>query len=338
MISFEILGAAGQDNALWVQVDSGQSVERLLFDCGGGCLSGTKFADVLALDQVFFSHLHMDHIAGFDDFFRATFDRTSKPNQIWGPSGTAAILQHRFQAYLWNLSDEMYGTWRVCDIHPDEVNTTRYELREAFAIPHEEPSRIRERVIWEGVSVTVEAVTMDHRTPSLAYILREKPRLNVDMTRLAELGLRPGPWLKSLKEADSSAGTETVEIGGQVYEAKYLRAKLMVETPGDAIAYLTDFLLDEAAMERLIPALQGCRSIVCESQYRHSDLELALKNFHMTSVLAATLARRAEVDELVLFHISERYVRTEWLEMLAEARQIFPNTRFPSHWGLETDV
>jgi ribonuclease Z len=31
-IPFRILGTAGRDNALLVQVDSGQAVERLLFD------------------------------------------------------------------------------------------------------------------------------------------------------------------------------------------------------------------------------------------------------------------------------------------------------------------
>ncbi|MES2737730.1 MAG: MBL fold metallo-hydrolase [Verrucomicrobiota bacterium] len=331
-ITFQVLGNAGGDNAMFVQVDSGQSVERLLFDCGESCLSSLPFAEILSLDQVFFSHLHMDHIAGFDSFFRATFNRTSKPNQLWGPPDTARILQHRFQGFLWNLQEEMTGSWRVCEIHPEEIQSARFELPEAFATRHEEVPRLRQQVIWEGIGVTVEAVTMEHRTPTLAYIIREKPRRNVDLTRLAALGLRPGPWMKILKEASGSPAT--VVIDGSTHSLEDLRKKLIVETPGDTIAYLTDFLLDETAIERLIPALQGCRVIVCEGQYRHSDLDLAKKNFHMTTVLSATLAQRAQVDELVLFHLSDRYGREEWLEMLAEARQVFPNTRFPSHWEL----
>ena len=38
-IDWKILGAPGADNALLVTVDSGQSYDRLLFDCGEGCLS-----------------------------------------------------------------------------------------------------------------------------------------------------------------------------------------------------------------------------------------------------------------------------------------------------------
>jgi ribonuclease Z len=55
----------------------------------------------------------------------------------------------------------------------------------------------------------------------------------------------------------------------------------------------------------------------------------------MTTVLAATLARRAQVGQLVLFHLSGRYMREDWIEMLREAREVFPETRLPSHWGLE---
>ncbi len=74
---------------------------------------------------------------------------------------------------------------------------------------------------------------------------------------------------------------------------------------------------------------------MCESDYRHADLELARRNFHMTSVLAATLAMKAEVGELVLFHVSRRYQREEWLDLLREARGVFPKTRFPKEWDLE---
>src|SRR5262249_13269985 len=138
--------------------------------------------------------------------------------------------------------------------------------------------------------------------------------------------------LKQLKEPASSP--DRVVIDGVPHATEELRKALVVETPGDAVAYLTDFLLDEAAMERLAEALRGCRTVVCEGQYRHADLELARKNFHMTTVLAATLAQRARVEELVLFHLSDRYRPAEWGEMLREARRVFPNTHYPPPWNL----
>jgi ribonuclease Z len=54
----------------------------------------------------------------------------------------------------------------------------------------------------------------------------------------------------------------------------------------------------------------------------------------MTTVRAATLAKRAAVEELTLFHLSDRYQRADWEAMLNDARKIFPMTNFPSAWGL----
>ena len=175
---------------------------------------------------------------------------------------------------------------------------------------------------------------MDHRTPTMAYLVREKPRRNIDTTRLASLGLKPGAWLKELKESTAPDFREVV-IDGVSHSVETLRRALFVETPGDSIAYLSDFLLDEATIDRLAEALRGCRVIVCEGQYRHADMALALKHHHMTTVLAATVARRAQAGELILFHLSDRYQKAEWLEMLREARELFPRTNFPAGWNLE---
>lgn len=329
-ITYHILGSPGRDNALLVLVDSGQGVERLLFDCGDGCLSALSVADIKAIDHLLFSHLHMDHVAGFDTFFRCNFGRDTRPNRIWGPPDTACVMQHRFRGFLWNLHEQMSASWQVVDVHPAELHATRFELREAFAVAHDAGRRPYRRVIIDEATWTIEAVTMDHRTPTLAYIVREKPRQNIDPSRLASLGWRPGPWLKQLKEG----ATGTVTIDGVNRSLDEMRQALIVETPGDSIAYLTDFLLDDSALEQLADVLRGCRTMVCEGQYRHADLDLARRNFHMTTVLSATLARAAQVGELVLFHLSDRYERSVWGEMLTEAREIFPATRYPVEWNL----
>lgn len=318
---------------MFVEVDSGQGIERLLFDCGDGCTSELTFADLLAVDHLFFSHLHMDHVGGFDSFFRGTFDRDSRPNRVWGPPGTSTILQHRFQGFLWNLHEQMDASWRVSDIHPAEIHTARFELREAFATAHDEGSKPYERQIAAGDSYTVDAITMDHRTPTIAYVVREKGRRNIDTSRLSALGLKPGPWLKDLKDSPVEAGA--IMIDGVLRSRAELTEALVVEAPGDSIAYLTDFLLDEAATDRLADVLRGCRTIVCEAQYRHADLALAHKHFHMTTTLSATLAQRAGVGEWVLFHLSSRYGEAEWGEMLREAREVFPGARFPEQWAIE---
>jgi ribonuclease Z len=179
----------------------------------------------------------------------------------------------------------------------------------------------------------VEALLLDHGTPSAAYVVRETPRVNIDPGRLAASGLRPGPWLKRLQDP-GVADAEVLVVEGASRAVGALRAALTVTTPGDSVAYLTDFLLDEAALALLGEALRGIGTVVCEAQYADADRELAVRNRHLTARLAATLAARAGVGQLVLFHLSDRYRPEGWRALLAEARAVFPNTRFPEPWSL----
>ncbi len=329
-IRFQVLGAAGRDNALLVRVDTGQALHRLLFDCGEGCLAGVSRSEIQSIDHLFFSHLHIDHVAGFDSFFRCTYDRDARPNVVWGPPGTATILHHRFRGFWWNLLEGQPGTWRVRDVHADRLRSFRFETADAFAARHEEePATFGGRLLVEP-DFTVEAVHLDHLGPSLGYLVREKARINVAAGRLAASGLRPGPWIQQLKQVHDPASE--VEIDGERHDLRQLREQLLTETPGQSIAYLTDFRLDDATRERLAAWLAGCDTVVCEAQYRHGDLELARRNFHATATQVARMARQAEASQLVLFHLSDRYQAEEWREMLAESRRIFPRTVFPEHW------
>jgi ribonuclease Z len=331
-IDFQILGQPGRDNALLVRIDSGQSISRLLFDCGEGCLSDLKNSEVGSIDHVLFSHFHMDHISGFDSFFRCNYNRDTKPNTIWGPPGTSDLMHCRFRGFLWNLHRDQNAAWHAVDVMPDRTETKRFELSEAFAVCHAHGEQAHSGTLIDTEEYSVEALHLDHKTASLAYVVREKPRSNVDSEKLVELGLNPGAWLKQLKSADSI--DVIVEIDGQSFEVAELRKQLLIETEGSSIAYLTDFKLDAATRPRLLTLLAECDTVICEAQYRSADLELAIRNYHMTTQQVAELARDANIGQLILFHLSDRYTPAEWLEMLAEAKAIFPRTSFAGHWSM----
>ena len=58
--------------ALYVEINSGQSIHRLIFDCGEACLRDLPVPHIQAIEGLFFSHFHIDHVAGFDVSARAT--------------------------------------------------------------------------------------------------------------------------------------------------------------------------------------------------------------------------------------------------------------------------
>jgi ribonuclease Z len=330
MLNVKIFGTPPNDNALWVVADSGQSSSSFLFDCGADVLRDVSHGDVQAIDHLFLSHMHMDHISGFDAFFRVNFGRTNRPNHIWGPAGSARILSHRFQGYWWSHAAELTGTWFVHDIDETTIHTWRFEAREAFAVMHDQGVQSYDGTILETREARVAAIPLKHHGLCLGYAVREVERQSVDAAALAALGLRPGPWLASLKTQAQGILT----IGDTAYDVADLRRRIMTPVPGDSVAYLTDFLADEDQRARIAPYLRGINTLYAEAQYAVEDGALALKYHHSTVDQIAALAKQAGVNRYTLLHLSRRYTREDWVAMLKTAQAVFPNSGYVAEWGI----
>lgn len=326
-----VLGRPGKDNALYLRVDTGQSVHRLLFDCGERCLYGLGRAEIGEIDHVFFSHFHMDHVAGFDAFFRCNYNRPDKPVCVWGPAQTIELMHHRFRSFIWNLVRGSRGRWRVAEVNEREVRAALFRSNDGFRRARPEPAHAFDGIVLRHPDFTVEARIMDHRTPCLAYLVREPARTNVDKDALDTLGIPPGPWVRDVKD-EALPDDQPVEWPGGRSTLGALREQLLVEHAGESLAYLTDFKLDAAGRERLLPMIEGCNTIVCESQYAPEDRALAEGNYHLDVTQAAALARDAGAGKLVLFHVSDRYPAWRLIEMLDEARAVFPAAYYPEGW------
>ena len=332
-LQHHVLGEPGRDNALFVRVWTGQANHRLFFDCGEGCLSTLSVSEIRAIDALCFSHLHIDHVAGFDSFLRLNFARPDTPVSIYGPEGTTRAIHHRLQGVTWNLVGGQLGRFHVTDILPDRMVTTRFLTAEAFEHACPEGELPFRGTVFDADGFTIEARIMDHGIPCLAYAVRESPRVNIDTAALARLRFRPGPWIQALKDA-TRPDEEQVVVEGEEHSLGDLRTRLMVCTPGSCIAYLTDFALDEDADHELAEMIRDCDVIVSEASYRDADAELARKHRHFTGTQMGRLAADAGARKLLLFHLSDRYTRNEWRELLAEVRSVFPSASFPSHWDL----
>ena len=189
-------------------------------------------------------------------------------------------------------------------------------------------------MVYEAEGLTVEARIMDHGIPCLAYAVRERPRTNVDVAALARDGAQARPLDPGPEGPVAGAMTRSVVTDGATYRLGELRRRLLVSTPGSCLAYLTDFGLDDRAERELGEMLRGCEVIVGEASYRDADAELARRHRHFTGSEMGRLAARVAARKLVLFHLSDRYTREQWRELLDEVRQVFPAASFPGHWGL----
>ncbi|MEM9282054.1 MAG: MBL fold metallo-hydrolase [Verrucomicrobiota bacterium] len=336
-IHWEILGAPGADNALLATVDSGQSVHRLLFDCGEGCLQSARPSVIQSIDHLCFSHLHMDHVAGFDTFFRHTYNRETPPIQIWGPGDTLERMAHRFRSFTWNLHEGQPGEWIVHSVEDTAIRSARFHTSEAFEQAHSLPDvPFQNHEVHRTSYFELEAHLLPHHnTPSLGYQLIEKPRVNIDPEALKRSGWQPGPWLQELIDPDTSR--DRIEIDGSPHAIEKVRSLLLVTTPGESITYLTDFSVSPGSAEwaSLVDWISGTELLVCECQYRHADELLARKNGHMTAKRVGELAAEARVGSLILHHLSRRYSMQEWIEMKQEAAAAFPKVAFSPAWSLD---
>lgn len=330
-ISFQILGKPGRDNALYVKVNCGTKLYRILFDCGEDLLKEIPNHDVKQIDYLFFSHLHLDHAAGFDYFFRRNYDR-EKPVQVYGPEGTVSIIHNRLRGFTWNLVGGIPGEWFVTEIFEKKKITYSFLAKEGFAKKHfVNESPFAGKVI-ENENFFVNAVLLNHIIPSAAYRITEKDSLNIDKDKLVASGFAGGAWLEMIKDL-SIKGDMKITIDGKENMISKLRKLLLTISAGDSVAYLTDFIDDKKSHTRAVGLIQNCNSVICESQYLSSDVELAKTNYHLTAKQAASLAFEAKAKKLYLFHISERYNKEkDYPLILQEAKTVFAETYFPEHW------
>ena len=333
-IEYRLLGKPGWDNGLFVQINSGTKMYRLLFDCGENILKDLDLRTIQSIDYLFISHFHIDHISGFDYFFRRNYDRIKKPVYIYGPEDTVKIIQNRLRGFKWNLIKGVPGQWYVTEANEKVSSTFLFKTSEGYSVKHRAGNKKFNGIIIDNRDFSVKVAFLNHIIPSAAYFVKEKPYLNINKKSLEKLGFKPGPWLEKVRDLTISDSDE-IEIGNKFYKIKSLREKLLEKKEGQSLGYLTDFIYGKETIARIRKTFKQCDTMICESQYLSSEKEFAKKNYHLTAKQAAQIAKAINARKLILFHISDRYRVKDYPLLVEEARGIFPETWLPYEWKIK---
>lgn len=263
---------------------------RFLIDCGEGTQrqilkSGLGFKK---LNKILITHGHLDHILGLAGL-ASTFSRWDTIEEIEIHAGKYALDR---------ISHLLYGL-RI--VHPKKTQV-KLTLKE-----------IEPGLLFEDGDLSVTAFPVTHRGPDcFGFVFEEKARRPFLAEKAEALGVPHGPIRSKLVKGEAI----TLEDGTVVHPEDVLGE----EVPGTKLVHVGD----TGRIDNIMPIVQDADTLVIEATYLKEDIEMAKNYAHLTAEMGATLAKEANVKNLILNHISRRYRERDIRD---EARAIFPKTR-----------
>ena len=260
---------------------------RFLIDCGEGTqIQLRKFGcRFTKIEHIFISHLHGDHYLGLIGFL-STLNLLGRinPIHIYAPLELREIIDLHFK-----ISGKQFRF--NIEFHPLNFKN--------------------KRLIFEDTVLQVFSFPVSHSIPCCGFLFKElKKDRNIIKTKIQDKSI-PFELLKLLKEGkDVDFNNEILKFEDYTKDSPNPRS----------YAYCADTQYDE----NLIPIVSNVDVLYHEATFLEQMKERAKKTQHSTAMDAATLAKKAKVNKLILGHFSARYNEIKNFE--EEAKAIFENT------------
>lgn len=259
-----------------------------LFDCGEATQHQILHTSIKPrrIEKIFITHLHGDHLYGLPGLL-------SSRSFQGGESEVTIYGPKGIKEYI-HLSLSISQSYLKYPINVIEIE---------------------EGIIFEDDQFIVEAGLLDHGIPSYGYRVVEKDKPGTLLAeKLKAAGVKPGPIFKKIKN-----GERVVLEDGRVIEPEEF---LGPPQKGRIVTILGDTRVCENALK----LAKKADILVHEATFSKGEEHLAFKYFHSTTKQAAEIALQADCKKLCLTHISSRYERNAWQELVQEAAETFPNT------------
>jgi ribonuclease Z len=261
--------------------------ETLLFNCGEGTQRQMmRYGISFALQDIFFTHFHADHLIGVIGLMRTMgLQGRTERLRMWGPRGAARMLKRAQEFGM----DRATFPVEIVELEPGE--------------------RVKRG------DYAIAAFPVDHRgARALGYALVEEDRKGrFHPERARELGIPEGPlW------GEIHRGRAVTLPDGRTIEPSAL---VGAPRPGRKLVLTGDTRPCASTVE----AARGADVLVHEATFADEEAPRAVETGHSTAREAASVAAEAGVGTLVLMHFSARYSR-DASDLGREARQVFERT------------
>jgi ribonuclease Z len=257
------------------------------------CAEGTQMQMIrykiggASIDHIFISHLHGDHFFGLIGLISSNhLGGRQKELFIYAPEGLESLINH----------------------HLEITNTTlRFPLR---FFTHE---KNKAGILFEDKSLEVRLLPLKHSVPAWGFVFKEKKRnrRRIDRTFVDV----QNPSIEDIQRLQQ--GEDFVGKDGKVLLNKDITHPPF---PPRSYAYCSDTAYDES----IVDFIKNVNLLYHESTFDNSMQDLAETVLHSTAEQAASIAKKANVDKLLLGHYSGRFKELHTLE--DEARKVFPNS------------
>lgn len=238
------------------------------------------------IEKIFITHLHGDHIYGLPGL----------------------LASRSFQGGDTELT--IYGPKGIKEYLNISLSVGQTYLKYPLKV-----MEVEEGLVFEDEKNLVEARLLEHGIPSYGYRIVEKDRPGTLLAdKLLEAGIKPGPVYQKIKNGE----TVLLEDGRTIDPSEFVGPA----QKGRIVAILGDTRFCENA----VYLARNADLLVHEATFSKRETELAFEYFHSTTHQAAEIAKRAHAKKLFLTHISARYDRNDWGELVNEAKEIFRNT------------
>lgn len=259
-----------------------------LVDCGEATQNQlNKFKIKSAkIDTIFISHLHGDHYLGLVGLLSTLhLNGRTKTMTIVGPPELKDIIDLQLKVSETQLRFPI-------DFRPTQVDYTE--------------------VVFQNNDVIVETIILNHRIPTTGFVFKEvarKRKINTEKLTEYDIPLEYIPLLKNGIDYCDKFG-RTIANAELTFAPKAPRS----------YAYCSDTIYTEHFLDQI----EGVDCLYHEATFLHELIDRAKETFHTTALQAGTIAKKANVKQLMIGHFSARYKELDLL--LTEAKTAFNNT------------
>jgi ribonuclease Z len=261
-----------------------------LFDCGEGTqMQMNKYKIRRSrIQHIFISHLHGDHYFGLAGLLTSmSLSDRKAPLHVYAPQDLELILKLQVMAYDTKLPNEVF-------FHPIQ----------GAGVLVDEPQ------------FSVSCFKVYHRIDAWGFLIKEKrkPR-KIDAEKARDYPAIPLLFYEHLQN-----GEDYIAPDGTVIKNEMVT---YANIPPKSYAYSADTIFSPSIAEHI----QGVTMLYHEATYLKDLEERAASRHHCTTVQAATIARLAGAQKLLIGHFSSQYDNDKLYLFEEEAKEVFPSVQ-----------